>query len=327
MIPPSVPVDTLRTARLLPWLIAFVLAGASLYLGAMAWSGWHIVVQAFARLGGGVLLAGAVLACLSYLPRFWRWHLALHVLGEKVAAGFNLRVYLSGLALTTSPGKVGETLRSVLLAARGVAVRRSLACFLADRLADVLGVCLLGAVAGWLLGHVFNVAAAGLLLVALGGFGLRTVVRRPTLTQRWLARAPRRLHSSSRLAGGALDDWALLWQPARVLAFSLLGSLAYGMQSAVFAWFCARMGIVISPARAIEIFVNATLFGAASMVPGGLGTMEASLVLQLAEEGVPQADAISVAIATRVATLWTAIAVGLACLASLSGSRGKGGPA
>lgn len=63
-------------------------------------------------------------------------------------------------------------------------------------------------------------------------------------------------------------------------------------------------------ADAVLIFVNATLFGAASMIPRGLGAMEAALVIKLSGYGVENSNAVSVAIASRLATLWLGVAVG-----------------
>ncbi|MCZ2497397.1 UPF0104 family protein [Xylophilus sp. Kf1] len=309
-----------RPPRFMRWLLVFVLGGAALYLGAVVWTGRGLVEQAFVRLGWGALAGGTAVANMAYLLRFWRWHRALAVLHGPVPVGFNLRVYLSGLALTTSPGKVGETLRSVLLAAAGVPVRRSLACFLADRLSDVLGVCLLGACAGAWLGRPLNIAAAALAGIVAASFAFRAVVRHPARWQGLRARMPGWMQGSGALAAGTLQDWSQLWRPGRVLLFTAIAAAAYGLQAMVFCFFCQGLGIAVAPARALEIFVNATLLGAASMVPGGLGTMEASMVLQLAGEGATTADGVSAAIACRLATLWTGVVIGLAALASLGRS-------
>jgi uncharacterized protein (TIRG00374 family) len=63
--------------------------------------------------------------------------------------------------------------------------------------------------------------------------------------------------------------------------------------------------------------VNATLLGAASMVPGGLGTMEASLVFQLMGHGAEKADAVAIAITTRCVTLWCGVFIGLISFAGV----------
>jgi uncharacterized protein (TIRG00374 family) len=74
------------------------------------------------------------------------------------------------------------------------------------------------------------------------------------------------------------------------------------------------------------IFVQATLFGAASMVPAGLGAMEAALVLQLTERGVGYGAAVSLAIAIRLVTLWLGMAIGALSLLPASNKSTESTP-
>ena len=64
----------------------------------------------------------------------------------------------------------------------------------------------------------------------------------------------------------------------------------------------------------VLIFVQATLFGAASIIPGGLGATEAALVFQLVERGVSDGIAMSLAISIRLVTLWVGMLIGAAFL-------------
>jgi uncharacterized membrane protein YbhN (UPF0104 family) len=133
-----------------------------------------------------------------------------------------------------------------------------------------------------------------------------------------LERVLMRLPAIARHGVGALRSWAYLWSPLRAVMFSLVAVAAYGLQALVFWWFCRTAGLELSASAAVAIFAWATLFGAASMIPGGLGTMEAALVLQLAAGGATEATAIAVAIATRMVTLWLGVSIGIASLASVA---------
>jgi len=303
------------------WLVLFILGGCALYLCGMVWSGWALVIHAFTQLGTIALATGAFTASLTYLVRFARWHLALYWLGCQVRWRTNLKIYLAGMALTTSPGKLGETFRSVLLAPLGVPAAQSLGAFLADRLSDVLGVCFLGAVVGWWHTGLPNSTAFALFAIACGSFAFRFVVLRPALLERWSALLPRHAQRPGKLATDALQQWARLWRPLRVVLFSCAAAIAYGIQAGVFAWFCNQLDMELSNAVAIEIFVNATLLGAASLVPGGLGAMEAALVVQLAAHGVETGVAVSVAMATRLVTLWTGILIGICSLCTVTSTQ------
>jgi uncharacterized membrane protein YbhN (UPF0104 family) len=303
--------------RLLRWLILFVLLGAALSLGGMVWSGWDEVTHVLARLSGLLLAGAAVVASLAYVIRFVRWHLALRCLGHRVPSRINLAIYLSGLALTTSPGKLGETIRSLFLLPMGVPLAKSLGAFLADRLSDVLGVCLLGAVAGLLVRGSLNLVGIVMGVVLVGSFALRHLVRSPPMFDRAMAFAGKWGFAPGRVAVEALGLWAQSWTLRNATLFTLFAALAYGIQAAVFTVLCAVLSLTLQPAVALEIFVNATLLGAASMVPGGLGTMEASLVFQLMGHGAEKADAVAIAIATRCVTLWCGVFIGLISFAGV----------
>jgi uncharacterized membrane protein YbhN (UPF0104 family) len=292
-------------------LVLFVGAGVVLYLAAIFWFGWQDTAGALSALGPVTMLMGAGLASSSYLWRFWRWEISLRHFGYALPRAPHLAVYLSGLALTATPGKSGETFRSALLLQQGVRVPHSLAAFVVDRATDVLGMCLLGFGSAWLVGQqhawAWGAAFAAMLLGSRLFAGLLLHPRAGACWD-WLLQGRRwwALKSGQVI----FESWASLWRLPSVTAFSVLAMLAYGTQALVFAWFChvARTGL---PAPlCVLIFVQATLFGAASMVPGGLGAMEAALVIQMSERGVDDAVAVSLAIAIRLVTLWFGMALG-----------------
>jgi uncharacterized membrane protein YbhN (UPF0104 family) len=251
--------------------------------------------------------------------------ISLSRFGYRVPMVRNFGVYLAGLALTTSPGKLGKTLRTLLLMPYGVKARHSLGAFVADRLADVLGMCLLGIVAvmaggkiAWFLIAVF----LGLLIVSLFA-GYAVVHPGSGRFWSWLVL---KLHWLPVRGGQAIvASWASLWSPGRAISFALVAVAAYGTQACVYGWFCLLAGVDIPLADAVVIFVNATLFGAASMVPGGLGTMESALVFQLVAQGAADPVALSVAIATRLVTLWMGVLLGVISLMAVSGSLTREG--
>jgi uncharacterized membrane protein YbhN (UPF0104 family) len=297
-------------------LIIILIIGLSIYIAAVLWFGWARFVLVFNDLGSSVFLIAAAASSFAYVLRFGRWHYALFSLGCKVPIWFNFKVYLAGMSLTASPAKLGETVRSVLLLPYGVKVQFSLAAVFADRATDVLGVSLLGVLVGLVIKKSFWLLASIFVLILVVGCLLRFLgnCREDSRFWLWCGQAFRWLpivHSRH-----LLNTWAELWTVGKIATFTLLALLAYGLQAIVFSWFCSKTGISVPFADAILIFVQATLFGAASMIPGGLGAMEAALVVQLAQYGVENSLAVSVAIATRFVTFWLGLIIGFLALAS-----------
>ena len=301
--------------RIIRAIVLFISAGVLLYLGAIFWFGWRATVTAMTTLGLKTLLIGAVLASTAYFWRFGRWEHSLRCFGHALPRWPHLAIYLSGLGLTATPGKSGETLRSALLLQQGVRAPHSLAAFLIDRATDVLGMCLLGFFAAWMVGHartwVWLLAFIGL----MSGSRIFAALLLRQGSAGWWSR-PGRMWQVLPLKGAQaiLQSWASAWKLPRVAVFSLIAVLAYGTQALVFAWFCHMAGTGLSPAACVLIFVQATLFGAASMLPAGLGAMEAALVIQMSERGVGDGVALSLAISIRLVTLWLGMAIGAVSL-------------
>ena len=227
----------------------------------------------------------------------------------------HLGIYLSGLALTATPGKSGETFRSALLVEHGVKVSHSLAAFLVDRGSDVLGMVLLGALAAMAVGQDFSwVWMLSFAVILLGSCVFAQLLLRPLASAGW-SRLGRSVTWLPIKGGQAtLEAWAKVWKPQRVLVFAAVAMVAYGTQALVFFWFCHVLETGIPITDCVLIFVQATLFGAASMIPGGLGATEAALVFQLVERGVSDGSAMSLAISIRLVTLWFGMLIGVMSL-------------
>jgi uncharacterized membrane protein YbhN (UPF0104 family) len=297
-------------------LVVFIGIGAALYLGTVVVAGAQQTGAALAKLGWSLAVAGTAVASVAYLVRFARWHWIIRRLPACVPWSLNLRVYMAGLALTSSPAKIGETLRSALLLERGVPVSRSLGAFLADRGADVIGMAALGAVAGliggqrWLaLGNICIGLYALTLVIAYGVRG-----GWPAYLHAFFDDPASRFGRAASAALLPAASWATLWSWRSSIAFSAVALIAYGIQALVFAAYVHALGADIGIARCVEIFASAMLLGAASMIPGGLGATEGALVYELTGAGMPFADAIAAAIAIRLSTLWFAILLGILCL-------------
>jgi uncharacterized protein (TIRG00374 family) len=102
---------------------------------------------------------------------------------------------------------------------------------------------------------------------------------------------------------------------------------AYGLQAAVFAYYVEAVALSLPVWWCVAIFSSATLLGAVSMVPSGLGVMEAALVVQLTVAGAAPEAAVAAALLTRLSTLWVGVAIGSGALISLGFETRRAGAA
>ncbi|HEX2162506.1 MAG TPA: lysylphosphatidylglycerol synthase transmembrane domain-containing protein, partial [Thermoanaerobaculia bacterium] len=223
-----------------------------------------------------LLVPVLALSLVNYGLRFARWQLYLGHLGSRLPAGASLGVFLVGFLLSVTPGKAGELGKAWLVRALGGGrALPAVSAVLAERVTDLLAV---------------------VLLVSLGALAL---------------------------PGGG---WVCLAGVAAVAAVVLLlspGLLAAGLALAAAAWGAEGVGfwLVVGDyapgaelARSVFDYSASTLAGALSMLPGGLLATEGSLAALLDAQGLGNAAAASATLISRAATLWFAVALGLAAL-------------
>lgn len=259
---------------------------------------------------GGML----ALSLVNYGLRAWRWHLFGRTLGVEVPFGRTVLYYAAGFALTTTPGKLGELLRLWLLErGHGYPYQRTTPLFIGDRVGDanaILLLCLAGL--GAFGSHVWATAAA-LLLVGSGTLVLLKprLMARPLLLMYALVGRWPRLFAGVRTS---MRHTARFFTPRLYLAALLLGTAGWLAECLAFHALLEALGAAVTFQQAVFVFAFSMLVGAASMLPGGLGSTEAVMVGLLAAVGVEIHTAVAAAVVIRATTLWFAVGLGLAAL-------------
>lgn len=280
-----------------------------LVLGAAA-TGYAVVLALFGDSSPGatlqrlVSLAGlqAVALCLlNYLLRGLRWRLWMAHYGRPMKLTDALRLYLAGYTFTPTPGNIGEAARGLLLARHPLSAAQSLAIFGAERLADLLCLLLLCLPVAWwlaaLAGPGLTFGLIGLAALAVLAAAALFFKFRETLLRRfvWLQEA-----------WGCLATRPLLW-----LGLSLVAWAAQGLA----VWLlCREAGLSVTALEATGFYAVAMVGGALSLLPAGLGGMEALLTALLVAQGASAALALGITVQVRLVTLWLAVAIGALAL-------------
>jgi uncharacterized membrane protein YbhN (UPF0104 family) len=239
------------------------------------------------------------LTALNYLLRFWRWQRYLARLEIEVPTGRSLAIFTAGLLGTITPAKLGELLKCGLLKRSfGVPVRRSVPVVLAERVTDATGVVVLAVVAG------AGTNRWPLLAVALAGVAVIVLVVRSPLLERF-----------ARLGEAPVAARALLETPLLVAMTAL--SAASWFFECLAAYVCVRgLRLDLSLGDTVVVFSLASLAGALSFLPGGLGVAEGSMTGLIRVLGdASRASAVAATVLIRLATLWFAVVLGLVGLA------------
>ena len=257
-------------------------------------------------------------AVLALLIRCARWHWLLARAGCSYPSMKGWLAYFSGFAFTASPGKVGKLARIRYFEPLGVSPPLVISAFVYERALDVVVVLAIALLAAWRW-SIFPLAAGfAVLLVA-------TVV--------WACRHPRqldRIGNVLRRAGWLrLDRFftflkqglahTVTWTGPLDLTIALsLGILAWGLTAVAFKLLLDSMGVNLPVAISLSLYPTAMLAGAASMLPGGVGSTEVVLVSLLTGFDVPVATATVAAIGIRLSTLWLATLIGIGAMLALA---------
>jgi uncharacterized membrane protein YbhN (UPF0104 family) len=305
-------------ARLQRRILYGVLAGALVYAAVAVYADLDALARDLGEFSWWSFAAALGLVSVNYLLRFVRWQIYLQRLEIFVPWRRSLLIFLAGFVMSVSPGKVGEVLKSALLArSDGVPVARSAPVVLAERVTDLLALILLAATGV----STYRYGATALWVTAalvLGGVALLSSRAAGEAALGLIGRLPLGAKFAPRLREAWVATRALL-APGLTLGLTGLSALSWGLEAVAFWVLLRGFGAVEAATLPAATFVYAitTILGAVSFLPGGLGVTEASMIsaLQLLGLVAEPSVASAVTLLARLATLWWAVAVGAVAFA------------
>lgn len=300
-----------------------VAAAVAVYVGFSIWADARAVGAALARFAWPAAAWACLLAAGNYVLRWVRWEYYLRRLNIRVGPRDSVLVFLSGFALTVTPGKVGEAVKALLLRqSHGIPATRTVPIVIAERVIDLVALLLLTLVGVFAFDVDRRFLGAGAAAVGLG----LVVVSSETLAGRCLdlsARLPGLGRLTPKLRELRASTAALL-RPGPLCVATLL-SLGSWFLECLALWVVVRgfPGADVGLRAATFIYAAMTVAGALSFLPGGLGVTEAGMLALLATlgTGIDRGTAAAATFVTRASTLWFAVALGLPALIAYTRRR------
>lgn len=275
------------------------------------------------RIRVGLLAPALAFAMASFGLRTLRWHTFLLAAGVRPRLLTSLRTQLVGFCLTMTPAKMGELYKSYLIErATGTPTARTAPIVIFEKLMDGLAFTGLAVLAGATLpeaGDMLTTAARSLLGLGAVAIALVVVLRaiRPQTVERTLLRVLGALPFGTRLVrllSTALRGGSDVLRPLLLAQNMALSLVARSCDGLAMTWVGMAFGLTLSPVAGIFVLNASGALGGFSMLPGGIGVVEASMSLLLISFGATPAVAIVATLLARVLTLWLWVAIGLALL-------------
>src|SRR5579885_3188426 len=272
------------------------------------------LLQAFRLFPWALLPAILGLTLLNYGLRFVKWDYYLHCLGLGVPRGRSLKIFVAGLSMAITPGKVGELLKSYLIKRyNGTPMSRTAPVIMAERLTDGLAMLFL-ALGGLAL---YGIGWQGLLGILLAALALIGVIQYRPLALRLLGWGER-LPLVRRFAQGLHEFYesAYVLLSFRPLLLAVgIGLVSWSGECVAFYLVLVGLGLPGTTTLFIQaafILATSTLIGSVTGLPGGLGSADLSilgLIFALVTRDTTIAGAATLLI--RFCTLWFGVSLGV----------------
>ncbi|MEL7670110.1 lysylphosphatidylglycerol synthase transmembrane domain-containing protein [Methanobacterium sp.] len=242
-----------------------------------------------------------ILVLIAYLVRFLKWSLFLKSAGVRLKLKDNLFVFFSGMGMIITPAKVGEIWKGWLIRdINGEKLSKTVPVVITDRVTDVIGLVILS-----LLGILYYkdgiyILAALLLIFAVFFIAIRSEKISGILISILEKRAGKYSKDIKTMHATFLQ----LMHPRNIVGLSFLSAFAWFFECLALYFVIVGFGQSLNLILSTFVFSFASLVGAISMIPGGLGIAEATISGMLQYFGLTSVDSIGVAIIIRFGTLW-----------------------
>jgi glycosyltransferase 2 family protein len=291
-------------------LFTGLLVGLAITIGLLVFADIREVSTVFRAMDLRYLPLILILAPLNYIFRFIKWNYFLKINGIKPDPLVNRYIFMSGLSMTITPGKVGELLKCYLLKEHiGAPVSQTSSIVLAERVTDGLAMVILFLIGIMAFPYGRNVVTVAAILLVL----LIILFQFEVLFNYLLDKLSRfTLFRKSAQFFREFFQSARLMFSGRSLVFAVgIGVISWGFEGLIVFLAVKAFGGEISIFGSFFVIALSSLAGALSFLPGGLGVAEGSIMAVLLLGGISTQVAAATTLLTRFSTLWLGVAIGL----------------
>lgn len=302
--------------------IISILIAVVIYLFFIVISDFDNLIRSFSKLTFTAIFIVLSLSLGNYFFRFLKWHYYVKLLAIKLKPGDSLLIFMSGLAMSATPGKVGELLKSYLIKKTvNESISKTAPIVLAERVTDFLSLLFIAILGVYFFdyGHLIVTATSLffiLLIIILASPKIAKIILHTFSKIRPISKYIHNLES-------AYNSILQMMKIKPLILMYLLSIIAWGFECYGFYFILSALEIPFSIMWASFAYAFSTIIGSITMMPGGLGATEGSLTFLLIREGIEKNLSLAATFITRAATLWFAILLGVISLIFFQRKFGK----
>jgi len=294
-------------------LLFSIALAALFYLGFTIYAEFGQLIFAFKKFNWLWLPVIIGLTLFNYLSRFLKWQYYLSLLDVKIKIPDSISIFLSGLVMSITPGKMGEVLKSYLVKeVTGTSVSKTAPIVLLERLTDFISLIIIAIIGAYFFkfGKEISVGTGILFLViifVLSNKKLAIPLINFLEKFKFLAKHIVSFHN-------AYESSYKMLRLKPLILMLLLSAVGWFFECLGYHLILSNFGVELGLFWASFAYAFATIVGALTMLPGGLGATEGSLTFLVIQKGYSKEIAVASTFIIRVVTLWFAVLVGLLSL-------------
>lgn len=275
----------------------------------MIYADYEKVIDSFKDFNWLLLPILLLLSLGNYFSRFIKWEYYLKIIDVKLHKLDSLAIFMSGLIMSVTPGKMGELLKSYLIKqVNGASISKTAPIVFAERATDFLSLTILALAGVYFFDYGKNII---LIIAAIITFGL-IIISNKKLFHKIIS-----LFSNFSFISKHTDKITTVYESSSkllsltpLLLMTILSIVSWGFECFGYYLIVNSFEIQIDVVWAFFSYSFATIVGALSMLPGGLGVTEGSLTFMLVQKGLSEHNAFAATFIVRAVTLWFAVLVG-----------------
>jgi len=260
-----------------------------------------------------------LLAPLSWIIVFFRWHFLLKNSNIIIPKKENFKIYMAGFAMSVTPGKVGELIKSQFLKSKyGVSRKNTLPIIISEYFYHMVGVLVVSIIGVYYFEFSLYIIilTSALIIITL------TIISSETFFKKFVNLISKR-NFLKKYVSPISDSHIILKKSTRgkIFIISSVLSIAFWLTEVLIVYFVFLSFNILNFEffKIAAIYTTSLILGMLSFLPMGVGVVEGSLAGFLNYEGIDISIALTLIILIRIFTRWYGVIVGLIFMKLIGG--------
>ena len=260
-----------------------------------------------------------LLAPLSWIIVFFRWHFLLKNSNIIIPKKENFKIYMAGFAMSVTPGKVGELIKSQFLKSKyGVSRKNTLPIIISEYFYHMVGVLVVSIIGV----YYFEFSLYIIILTSALIITTLTIISSETFFKKFVNLISKR-NFLKKYVSPISDSHIILKKSTRGKIFIISSglSIAFWLTEVLIVYFVFLSFNILNFEffKIAAIYTTSLILGMLSFLPMGIGVVEGSLAGFLNYEGIDISIALTLVILIRIFTRWYGVIVGLIFMKLIGG--------